>query len=253
MYALKSLPQEGSMQVPSQAWFQNRLAQLQGAMALGSGATPQEAAAGEAFQAWAEMFYCQFQGQDEFGAIGQLSRALIRTEGQTRVVTALRADPTQAALIEARYLPPHHDPIAFLNYPQDSLGHAYGMHLQQAGMQADLYSDIAIVDDASYIEARLGQTHDLWHIVTGFGTSSIDEIGLQAFYLAQFPHPLAAMLIANALAGNALLEPEQLPELLAAIERGWQLGKRCHPLFAQRWEEAWDKPLVQWQSELGVK
>jgi ubiquinone biosynthesis protein COQ4 len=240
------------MQIPSQAWFQDRLAQLRGGLVPGSGVTVQEAAAGEAFQAWAEVFYCQFQGRDDFGAIAQLSRALIATEAQSQMVAALRANPAIAALMEARYWPPRHDREALQQCPPGSLGYVYSLSLQQDGLYPDLYSDIAIVDDVSYVEARLGQTHDLWHVVTGFGTSVADEIGLQAFHLAQFPYPFAALLIANALASETLLEPGQLPGLLAAIEGGWQLGKRCQPLFAQRWEEAWDKPLTQWQAELGI-
>jgi len=46
------------------------------------------------------------------------------------------------------------------------------------------------------------------------------------------------------------MEPEHLPHLLAAIETGWTLGKQAKPLFAQKWEEVWDRPLVQLRQEL---
>ncbi len=107
--------------------------------------------------------------------------------------------------------------------------------------------------DAEYVELRLSQTHDLWHIVTGFDTSVVGEIGLQAFHLPQFPYPLATLLIANSLISITLKEPEMLPHLLEAIAQGFQMGKAAKSLFAQKWEEDWEKPLTQWQAELNIQ
>ena len=116
-----------------------------------------------------------------------------------------------------------------------------------------LYSYLKVDSDASYVEARLGQTYDTWYIVTEFDTSEIGEIGLQAFHLPQFPYPLATMLVANSLMSSILLAPEELPKLLNVIAQGWEMGKTAKSLFAQKWEEAWDKPLAQWQAELGIQ
>jgi ubiquinone biosynthesis protein COQ4 len=106
--------------------------------------------------------------------------------------------------------------------------------------------------DAQYVELRLSQTHDIWHTVTGFDTSVIGEIGLQAFHLPQFPYPLATMLVANSLMSSTLFGPEVLPPLMESIAKGWQMGKLAKPLFAQKWEEGWEKPLTQWQRELNI-
>jgi ubiquinone biosynthesis protein Coq4 len=103
------------------------------------------------------------------------------------------------------------------------------------------------------VELRLSQTHDLWHVITGFDTSVIGEIGLQAFHLSQFPYPLATMLVASSLMSMTLLEPEHLPPLIEAIAQGLQMGKTAKSLFAQKWEEGWEKPLTQWQAELNIQ
>jgi ubiquinone biosynthesis protein COQ4 len=233
------------MRVPTMDWLRSRLGQLRRVDSA-------ETATDDAFQSLLMMFDCQVKGVNDFGAIGQLSRSLIKTEAQNRLVEFLNTDPASAILIRDRYLPDRHDRTALLQYPVGSLGHCYGTLLQRADLYPDLYSDIAIVDDQSYVEARLSQTHDLWHLITGFGTSEMDEIGLQAFHLAQFPYPFAAMLIANALVSATLLAPEQLLELLASIDRGQQAGKSCGLLFAQRWEEGWEISLEEWRSALGV-
>jgi ubiquinone biosynthesis protein Coq4 len=30
------------------------------------------------------------------------------------------------------------------------------------------------------------------------------------------------------------------------------MGKKAKSLFAQKWEEAWEKPLAQWRAELNI-
>jgi ubiquinone biosynthesis protein Coq4 len=125
--------------------------------------------------------------------------------------------------------------------------------MKKMGFDPNLHAGMTAKSDAEYIELRLSQTHDLWHIITGFDTSLVDEIGLQAFHLPQFPYPLATMLVANSLISTTLKEPELLPQLLAAIVQGFQMGQTAKLLFAQKWEEGWEKPLTQWQSELNIQ
>jgi|694.fasta_scaffold21293_10 ubiquinone biosynthesis protein Coq4 len=91
--------------------------------------------------------------------------------------------------------------------------------------------------DAMYGELRLSQTHDTWHVITGFDTSVNGEIGLQAFQLTQIPYPLASVLTAHALLSTTILEADQL---------------QSRPRFVQRWEEGWEKSLTPWRQELNL-
>ena len=34
-----------------------------------------------------------------------------------------------------------------------------------------------------------------------------------------------------------------------AVSYGWHLGRTAKPLFAQRWEAGWDRPLTDWRAE----
>jgi ubiquinone biosynthesis protein Coq4 len=46
----------------------------------------------------------------------------------------------------------------------------------------------AILEVTARVLVKRGyETHDIWHVVTGFHTDVAGELGLQAFYLAQFP------------------------------------------------------------------
>jgi ubiquinone biosynthesis protein COQ4 len=44
-----------------------------------------------------------------------------------------------------------------------------------------------------------------------------------------------------------------VPALIAAIGQGWRMGETARALFGQKWEEAWEKPLTQWQTELNIQ
>lgn len=198
-------------------------------------------------------FLAMLTDEDEdLTKVGELSTALVNTHAFELATKHLKNELASATLIEERYLAPPHDLNFLLNYPKDSLGYIYASTMKKQKFDPDLYSYLKVESDASYVEARLGQTHDIWHIITGFDTSGIGEIGLQAFHLPQFPYPLATMLIANSLVSATLLAPEELPQLLNAIALGWQMGSQVKSFFAQKWEEAWEKPLEQWRSELNV-
>jgi ubiquinone biosynthesis protein Coq4 len=63
---------------------------------------------------------------------------------------------------------------------------------------------------AANVELRLSQTNDLWPVITGFDTTVTGEIGLQAFHLTQFPYPLGAVLMAQALLSATIGAPERV-------------------------------------------
>ncbi len=187
-------------------------------------------------------------------AVGEMAHLLINTPSFERAVADLKRDPASAAMIANRYMAPPHDLDALLHCQPDSLGYVYAHQMHAKGFRAeDLYVDIPTDSETSYVEARLSQTHDIWHVITGFGASEIDELGLQAFHLPQFPYPLAVALLSSSLMAVLLFAPEELPPLLEAIRMGWEMGHRAKPLFAQRWEEGWDKPLAIWREELNIQ
>jgi ubiquinone biosynthesis protein COQ4 len=197
--------------------------------------------------------FALLSGDSSLEVVGELTDALLETPAFDLAAQHLKCDPASAALIRDRYSPSAHNLDKLLTHPQDSLGHIYAAALKKTGFDPNLHAGMTVESDGRYVELRLSQTHDLWHVVTGFDTSEIGEIGLQAFHLSQFPYPLATMLVANSLMSSTLLTPAELPKLLGAISLGLQMGKAAKSLFAQKWEEAWEKPLSQWQAELNIQ
>jgi len=193
-----------------------------------------------------------FDESGDLAPIDELSLSLLDSPAFALAVAEMKTDPAIAAIIDERYIAPPHHLEQLRQLPSDSLGYAYAHSLQAAGFEP-IMAEIPITSDVSYVENRWQQTHDIWHVITGFDTSDIGEIGLQAFYLAQFRLPLSSLLIANALIGATVLKPEALTPLLSAISKGWEMGQTAQPLIAQRWEDAWEKPVATWRQELNIQ
>jgi ubiquinone biosynthesis protein Coq4 len=127
---------------------------------------------------------------------------------------------------------------------------------------ADFYDDngltpaaiptVEALDDVSYVTAHLYETHDVWHVASGFGTSVADELGVQAIYAAQLPGRLAAILIGGGLIQAALWVQGDFTSRLAAVAHGFALGRRARPLFGVRWDELWEQPIEDVRRKLGL-
>lgn len=193
-----------------------------------------------------------FRNPNSTDSVYDIEDGLRHSKAMQFAVKYVKADPAVAQLMQECYIAPLPNLEALRHYPPGSLGYQYAISLIEAGFDPNFYRPIAVKDDISYMLLRLRQTHDVWHIVTGFDTDIAGELGLKAFELAQTRRPMAVVLLAGGLLKALTQAPESLTDLLQQISKGYQLGLQTKPFLAQKWEEAWDKPLLQWQSELGV-
>jgi ubiquinone biosynthesis protein COQ4 len=183
-------------------------------------------------------------------AVYDLADSLANTPAYERSREALLSQPEIKSLVDERYLPVKPDFQILLSYPAESLGYTYASHLQVRGFDPDFYRDVPIEDDASYIALRLRQTHDIYHVITGFDTDIMGEIGLQAFQLAQTRSPLSLGTIGTILVH--FLNSDRLPEIMDIIHIGWQMGVTAKPFLCQKWEEDWLKSVANLQRELNI-
>ena len=153
-------------------------------------------------------------------------------------------------MIQEQWRPAPIDLDALEQLPAGSLGQCYASQLKLQGLTPDTLIDPApITSDQEFIIHRLKETHDIVHVLTGFGVDGVSEIGLQAFNLAQNRSPLAVLLIFGGML-KTLQEDEPLEELLHAISRGFEMGLKAECVVAYKLEEAWHKPLSEWRAEL---
>lgn len=160
--------------------------------------------------------------------------------------------PAMEALVSARWRPAPIELESLTQLPPGSLGHSYASQLRSLGLTPDTLVDPRpITTDAAYITHRLRETHDLVHVLTGFGIDGPGELGVQAFNLAQNRSPLAVMLIFGGLL-RTLQDDEPLEPLLRALARGFALGLEADLVIAAKLEEGWERPLAEWRRQLNL-
>uniref|UniRef100_A0A0C1RKL5 Ubiquinone biosynthesis protein n=1 Tax=Tolypothrix bouteillei VB521301 TaxID=1479485 RepID=A0A0C1RKL5_9CYAN len=186
-------------------------------------------------------------------AVFEMAKSINQTEMYDLGIEYLKSNPDIEALVRERYIAPTPDMDALLQLPQDSLGYCYATHMKRLNFDPNFFPHVEVTDDSSCLELRIKQTHDIWHILTGFGTDEVGEFGLQGFTLAQTHLPVSVAIATAGVFHTLLKYPARLNEVLGVIQRGYAMGVKAKPFLAQKWEEHWEKPLAEWQSELGVK
>ncbi len=168
---------------------------------------------------------------------------------------ALRCDPHIAPLLAERYWGQWPAAQELLKLPAGSLGRVYAEQFGAQGLgplPEPVLAASSTADDL-WLHQRVRHTHDLWHVVTGFPANSAGEAALNAFNCMQLRWPGSTMLLGADLMHRCLTGPEpDQPDVGLAVAFGLQLGARCQPLLAKRWEEGWQRPLVAWREQLGI-
>lgn len=97
---------------------------------------------------------------------------------------------------------------------------------------------------------RTNLMHDLWHVITGYGTDEAGESALLAFSLAQIPtRGIALLVVAAAAVGRKDLRLSW-PRYL---HRAWIRGRRAALLTTVPWEDLLPRPLEEVRLRLRIE
>jgi len=168
---------------------------------------------------------------------------------------SLRADPAIQPLLAERYWGPWPSLQELRNLPPETLGHCYASWFAAAGGQPlpDPVLEPGTAGDDAWLHQRVRRTHDLWHVVSGCPPTPAGEAALSAINVMQLRWPGSAMLLGADLMHRCLEGPTPgEPDIGVAVAYGLELGAICAPLLAQRWEQGWERPLMQWREQLGI-
>ena len=75
-----------------------------------------------------------------------------------------------------------------------------------------------------YLNTRVLQMHDTWHLVAGNKPTGLHEMAISAFQLAQFGHNDSAMFLTTVCTMSHLKQPMGFPLLLQNLSEAWVLG-----------------------------
>ena len=189
-------------------------------------------------------------------SVFKVALALKNSDLSNRMKEILLSDPQMQEMVEKRWQPQHKTLEELKALPQGTLGYLYANQLLSLGLSPDdLLPKEPVVTDDDYIELRLRQTHDIVHVLTGFGTNPVGEIGLQAFNLASYKAPLAALLIFGSII-RVLKSSESIIDidaLLVAISKGFIIGEKSKLLVSQKLEEQWERNIEDLRREYNIE
>ena len=168
------------------------------------------------------------------------------------MVNYLLDNPSMAALIIEHWRPAHTALEVLETLPPSSLGYIYSRHMRRQELSpASVIDASPITSSHEYIFHRVRETHDIIHVLTGFDIDAAGELGIQGFILAQIRSPLAVFFIFGGILA-AMKNQLLLDKLLKSLARGFELGLQAQCVIACKPEDGWDRPLVDWQQELGL-
>jgi ubiquinone biosynthesis protein COQ4 len=144
----------------------------------------------------------------------------------------------------------HVDWDALRALPADTLGGAYARYLDDNGLDPDLFqAPPGLPPIIAYIAKRTRQTHDIWHVLTGYRPDVAGEVALQAFTYAQTRMPSAGLI---AFFGSLRFATQAPGTMLMSLD-GLRRGRRAAFLTTVRWEDHWTEKLDDVRAKLGIE
>lgn len=179
-------------------------------------------------------------------------------------IDELNAAPATARMLKSRYLAQNYTLADLEKYPSGSFGHAYWKYLHDNNLSVDYFDKIDPTNDWDYARLRILQTHDSWHVITGYGgDSSVAESSIVGFYIGHNERHMGVyssslnrffvILTGCYFFHAAFFRPDRLRMFLHNVMEGWQRGQSAkYPLYDVHWESMWSRSLAELQSELGL-
>lgn len=178
-----------------------------------------------------------------------------------RFLGCFRASPDGARMLRERpsLLARLLDREALRALPEGSLGRAYLTFVEREGISADGLVEVSATGDRilsdpdfGFLADRMRDSHDLWHVVTGYQTDLIGEASVLAFTAAQTESPGTALLVAGGFVRSFGFRDRAGRTARAQIRAAWQRGKRAGWLPAAPWEALLTRPLDEVRLRYGL-
>jgi ubiquinone biosynthesis protein COQ4 len=147
---------------------------------------------------------------------------------------------------------------ALLAMPEGSLGRAYAAFCEREGIapgglvEASETTDADVSPELRWFADRMRDSHDLWHVVTGFRTDLRGELSLLAFTTAQTDGLGVGLLSATGFLRSFALPSEMGAPTRRLVLEAFARGRRAKWLPATRWEALLARPLDEVRIELGL-
>lgn len=188
----------------------------------------------------------------DLSSVADLVDSFLDSPQMADCVRRFRAIPGGSALMDSRYPPLQPAIDQLIELPAGSLGRRYAELIQSLGYDPEFFRPRTIDSEAQWLTQRVATTHDIHHVICGFGTAPAGESGVLAVTAAQIGFPAYVLLTSAGPLAAFRFQVERYESLSRAISHGHAIARQAQCLALVRWEEGWDKPISQWRQELGI-
>ena len=187
-----------------------------------------------------------FQHGKYFGIPGQ-------TKLEKDCIERVLATPKVQELLANRPSPLWPDLEQLAAMPKGSLGWCVHRRLEKLGIS--FLVDQSLIPesqtDEEFALTRFTRLHELHHTILGIPITVAGEAAATAFYASTGSSPFHIGVLSSWMLRGAY-EPGERRLIWDAIGFGIAVGQEVSELFSPRWEEGWERPITDWQDELGI-
>ena len=137
--------------------------------------------------------------------------------------------------------------------PKGSLGWCVHRRLEKLGISffVDQSQIAESQTDEEFVATRGARLHEIHHTILGLPISVAGEAAATAFYASTASMPFQIGVLTSWMLRGAYA-PDERRLIWDGIGFGIAVGQKVPELFTPRWEEGWERPITDWQDELGL-
>jgi ubiquinone biosynthesis protein COQ4 len=133
---------------------------------------------------------------------------------------------------------------ALARLPAGTLGHEFVRYYRDNGIEP-FVTTFPIESDVDYLSKRYRETHDLLHVITGYGTDERGEMELQAFVLGNLGLRQAALILAVSVPRQiARAGLSGVGAYFGKLRSAFRRGRRSREMLSVSYEELWEQPVT---------
>jgi ubiquinone biosynthesis protein COQ4 len=135
--------------------------------------------------------------------------------------------------------------------PEGTLGHGFARYFRDNNI-SPFETTLELKNDIDYIGKRYRETHDLLHVLTGYGTDVVGEMELQAYALGNLGIRTAMLILLVGTLGQ-LKKRQSGVGLFAYLRRLWaayRRGRTSQQFLGFWFEHHWETPVATLRERL---
>ena len=175
------------------------------------------------------------------------------TKLQKDCIERILATPKVQELLANRPSPLWPDLEQMAAMPKGSLG--WCVHRRLEKLEISFLVDQSQIPesqtDEEFATTRAFRLHDIHHTILGLPITVAGEAVATAFYASTGSVPTDIGTLSSWMLRGAYA-PSERRLIWDAIGFGIAVGQKVPELFSPRWEEGWERPITDWQDELGI-